>query len=255
MNYENILYNGDVTILYDSRLHRYFWEEQDEVITSVTTAQRIIDKPALVQWSANMAVAYISEQILPGKSYDEVELASIWNTAKFAHKERKQEAADLGTMLHKWIEDYINLEYPGIPVNPKLKRSVIRFLKWVKKHDVEFILAEQIVFSKKYKYAGTTDFICKIDGKLYIGDLKTSKGIYDTMLTQTAAYRAAREEEFPDEKYEGQLILRIGSDGTFETAYVRSDKAYKMLFKAFIRALNLSNSMEKVRAYRPERDL
>jgi len=253
--YENILYNGEVTLVFNTAKHRYIWEEENKIIRSVTQAINVIDKPALVWWAANMAVDYIAEQIVPGESYDELELADIWQSGRRAHNARKKSAADHGTLLHKWIEDYINGEDPGIPVNKHLKRSAKRFLMWVKEHNVEFLLAEQVVFSKKYEYAGTTDFICRIDGELFVGDLKTSKGIYETMFIQTAAYRHAREEEFPNEKYAGQMILRIGSDGTFETAFIRGEKAYKKMFKAFVYAHMLADEMEFVKNYKAERKI
>ena len=224
MNYENKLYKNKVTILYEDRRHRYVWEEEDREVKSVTTALRIINKPALIPWAANAAVDSIVELIKPGVSYDELELAEVWDLGRKAHYKRKKDAGDLGTLLHKWIEQYIKGEDPGTPVNKRLQKSVGRFLKWKEDHKVKFLLSEQVVFSKTYEYCGTLDFICEVDGKMYIGDLKTSTGIYSEMLVQTAAYRFAREEEYPDEVYAGMLILRIGSDGTFETAIIRGKK-------------------------------
>ena len=255
MNYENKLYNNTVTLLFDARKHRYTWEEKDVAVKSVTTALKIINKPALVPWAANAAVDCIAEKLEPGIEYDELEIAEMLNQARNAHYKKKTTAGDLGTLLHKWIEDFIKGNDPGLPKNELLRKSVKRFLGWVEQHKVKFLLSEQVIFSKKYQYCGTTDFICKIDGKLYVGDLKTSTGVYSEMLVQTSAYRFAREEEFPKEKYEGMIILRIGSDGTFETAIVRGQKIYENLFRTFIYALSLSNEMEFVDAYRPERTL
>lgn len=255
MSYENKLYKDTVTLIMDSYAHRYTWEEKDLVVKSVTTALKVIAKPQLISWAANIGVEAIAELIQPGVEYDEVQLAEIWQIGKEAHRKKKVNAADLGTLIHKWIEDYIKGNNPGMPKNKKMKRSVNMFLKWVEEHNVKFVLSEQVALSRTYLYAGTIDFICKIDGDLYIGDLKTSKGIYAEMLMQTAAYRFAREEEFPKEKYRGQIILRIGSDGTFDTAVVRSDKSYKMLLEGFLYALYLSNSMEKIEAYKPERKI
>lgn len=253
MNYENKLYKGKVTLLFDAKKHRYVWEEEHREIKSVTSALKVINKPALVPWAANSAVDCIAGLIEPGKSYDELELADIWDQGSNAHHKRKKDAGDLGTLLHKWIEDYIKGNNPGVPVNKLLQKSVERFLKWEKEHDVEFLVSEQVIFSKTYEYCGTLDFICKYEGDLYIGDLKTSTGIYSEMLIQTASYRLAREEEFPNESYAGQIILRIGSDGTFEPVRIRGKKIYHTLLVAFIHALGLSNSLEIVDAYRPER--
>lgn len=255
MNYENKLYKNKVTILYEDRRHRYVWEEQDREVKSVTTVLRVINKPALVPWAANAAVDCIVDLIKPGNSYDELELADIWDQGRASHHKRKKDAGDLGTLLHKWIEDYIKGNDPGMPVNTRLQKSVNKFLKWVEDHHVKFLLSEQVIFSKTYVYCGTLDFICEVDGKMYIGDLKTSTGIYPEMLIQVAGYRFAREEEYPDEKYCGMLILRIGSDGTFETAVVRAKKTYCTLMSAFIYALGLSNALDEVEAYRPDKNI
>lgn len=250
---QNKLYKGDVTLSFESFRHRYVWEEKDEVIPSVTTILKVINKPALVNWASNMAVDYISEQIQPGVSYDEIELINIFKNGRKAHWQKKTDAGDIGTFVHNWIEKYINGENPGMPVNPELKVSILKFLLWVEKHDVKFLVSEQVVFSKKYKYSGTIDFICTIDGKLYIGDLKTSKGIYAEYWIQTSAYRNARVEEYPEEDYTGQLIVRVGKDGTFEFAIMRDDSMYKEMFKCFVASLLLTKGLEAVEGFSPER--
>lgn len=248
----NKLYNGEVTLTFDSARHRYVWEEKDQVIPSVTTILKVINKPALINWASNMAVDYASSAIEPGKSYDELELASIWQGAKKAHFQKKTDAGDLGTFLHKWVEDFIKGEKPGMPVNPDLQLSVLKFRKWAKQHKVKFLLSEQMIFSRKYKYSGLIDFVCEMDGELYIGDLKTSSGIYPEMMMQTCAYRKAREEEFPGEKYAGQMIVRIGKDGTFEFAVMRDKKMHKSMFDGFLSALILSKSLETLEKYKGE---
>lgn len=245
----NHLYDDTVTLTFDSARHRYVWEEENKEVPSVTTILKVINKPALINWAANTAVDYISDKILPGQSYDELQLMDIWNKAKKSHFDKKTDAADIGTFLHKWIEDYINGKKPGTPVNPELQLATLRFLKWVKEHDVKFLLSEQMIFSKKYCYSGLTDFICTMKGKLYIGDLKTSTGIYPEYMMQTAAYRLARTEEYPDEKYAGQMIVRIGKDGSFEFAVLEDDLMYTKMLEGFLSSLILKNSLESLERY------
>lgn len=251
---KNKLYNRTVTLNFDGFRHRYVWEEKSREIKSVTKVLSVINKPALINWASNMAIDYVSEKIEPGRAYDELELAAIWDGGRKAHFEKKTHAEDIGIFLHKWIEKYIKGESPGTPINPKLRESVLKFLIWVKEHKVKFLLSEQVIFSKKYQYAGTTDFICIIDGKIYIGDLKTSSGIYPEMLIQTSAYRFARMEEFPKEEYAGQLIVRIGKDGSFEFAIIRNDVAYKKMFDAFVAALILSNNLEFLGSFKADKE-
>ena len=253
-SFENKLYEGKVTIMFDVYQHKYTWVEEEEDITSVTTALKIISKPALISWAANVAVDYMTEKIEPGMEYDEVELAGIFKGARQAHWQKKTDAGDVGTLLHKWIESYINGEQVSMPVNEQMKISIKRFLKWKKDHKVKFLSAEQVVFSKKHRFSGTIDFICSINNKMYIGDLKTSKGVYAEMMMQTAAYRLARQEEFPEEKYSGMLILRIGSNGTFEIAIIKGKTIFKQLAVNFLHALSLSNGLESIKNYRPSRN-
>lgn len=249
------LYAGEVDMVFDPYWHTYVVTDSKadnlpSKKTSVTTALKIIDKPQIRRWAVNMTVEYMKERLEPGKSYDEIQLASMLAGAKNANTQRMTDAGDSGTLLHQWVEDFINHKNPKIPVNPMLKESVKKFLTWVKKNKIEFLLPEQPIYSRKFGYAGTLDFICRYNGELYIGDLKTSSGIYLEQMLQTTPYRAAREEEFPEEKYAGQLICRIGKDGSFEFKLL-DDKSHPkmyqrmfMCFVAFLKGSELYHQLE-----------
>jgi len=265
MSIKNKLYNGEVELTFDSFKHKYTVRvvpeyrtagdpEDGTEIQSVTKFLGVINKPALVNWSARVTAEHIQGAIEPGVSYDEVQLQAIFEGAKNAHWQKKVDAGNIGTFVHNWIEKYINGENPGMPVNEALQDSINNFLGWVKKHDVKFVLSEQPIYSRKYHYAGTLDFICTIDGKLYIGDTKTSSGIYPEYWLQTSSYRYARVEEFPKEEYMGQIIIRISRDGTFEVAILRDTNLYQEMFLAFLSAKRLQETLVKVDAFKPERE-
>lgn len=239
------LYEGTVELTFQPYGHKY--SVNGKPVKSVTQVLKIIDKPKLVNWAARMAVETVKEEIQANQSYDEVQLMSIFEKAQKAHYQNKIDAGNVGTFVHNWVEDYISSKHPVLPKNEQLQKSIQKFLDWEKEYKVRFLLSEQQVYSKKYNYTGTLDFICEIEGKLYIGDLKTSSGIYPEMLIQTAAYRFARTEEFPEEKYVGQIIVRVGkTDGEVEIATVKNDQWYAQFFTAFIAALKLSESMERI---------
>lgn len=244
------LYDNQLELLFDSFKHQYTLEGR--VVPSVTQALSIIHKPALISWAANMAVDHISEQIDPGKVYDEIQLQTIFDAARKAHWQKKTDAANVGSFIHDWISKYIKGENPGVPVNDELRVAVTKFLGWVKENEVQFLASEQQVLSRKYGYTGTLDFICWYHKKLYIGDLKTSKAIYPEYFIQTAAYRQARSEEFPEENYEGQLILRIGKEGGFELARVADEPTYRKMLITFIAALKLYENMNILKEYKGE---
>lgn len=210
------LYNKTVEITFhEDPYHTYYLG--DELLTSVTGALSVTNKPFLVPWAARMAVESMQEVIQPGVIYDEIQLKNAFALAKKAHWQRKTDAGTAGTLVHQWVSDYIQGKNPKMPINAQLNASVNQFLKWVEEHDVKFLLSEQMVYSKIHKFVGTLDFICKYEGKMYIGDLKTNKNIYyNSMGSQVAAYKIAREEEFPNEKYEGGLIVRVGLIGDLQ---------------------------------------
>jgi len=131
MIYKNKLYEGSVQMLFDSNRHRYTFN--DEIIPTVTGILGIIAKPALINWSANTAVESIQSSIEPGKSYDEIELHTIFEAGRKAHFQKKVDAGNLGSFVHKWVEQYIKGENPTMPVNEELQDSIRRFLTWVEK--------------------------------------------------------------------------------------------------------------------------
>lgn len=229
------LYNGEITLMFNETGHRYTVNGTSKV--GVTSILGIINKPALIQWAVNEGVAFLKDNLKAGVAYDELELNNLLETAKKAHRVRKTEAADFGTLAHSWIEKYIKGENPDPLVNKNLQSAINVFLKWVKDNNVKFISSEQPVYSKKYDYCGTFDFMCEIDGKRFIGDLKTSKGIYGEYHMQLAAYRYAVEEETGKE-IDGCFIVRIPKteDDKVEIAQINN---YKQNAKAFLYAVGL----------------
>lgn len=242
---KNSMYKGSVELVFDIYKHRYTWN--DEVIPGSTSVLGILAKPALIFWSANMAADYFKSQITPGKALDEMEIDAIWQQAKKAHTQKKNDSATLGTFVHKFIEQYIKGENPSLPSNSDIRGAVERFFSWVEQHHVEFLSSEQAVFSKQYKYAGTADFMCKIDGKLWLGDIKTSAGIYDEYWMQTSSYLEARTEEF-NEGYEGVVIVRVGkTDGDLEVKMKTRQELFPY-FDLFLNCLGTYNAMKKLEA-------
>jgi len=196
-------------------------------LTGVTTVLSVLAKPALIQWSANMATDYVRDNLTDLKDLEEV-LA----VAKTAHRLKKEKAADTGTLAHKWIEDWINGKNPE--PNPLVDHMTVNFVRWAEENKVEFLASEKQVYSRTHWYAGTLDFICKIDGKTYLGDLKTSSGIYDEYFFQTSAYQLALQELEPDFKIDGHLIINCTKEGRFNKKFSFD---YKKNIPAFLGAL------------------
>lgn len=176
-----------------------------------------------------------------------------------AHTKRSDDAKDIGTDAHADVEQYIKWkmgEIDSFTPNPATVHMVQPFIDWAEgrrpvkkptyKYDknsieiapttpVKFLRAEQSVFSLKYFYAGTFDFLCEIDGKKYICDFKTSTGIYGReYFYQTAAYRNAIGELGWGTDVAGSIIIRSGKDGN--DLEVKHSLAYEQDFSAFLAA-------------------
>ncbi len=271
----NKLYKDEIELVFEPMGHKYTVD--DKPVRSVTNINSIIAKPALVPWAANMAVQSMREAIKAGESYDELYLENAFGEARIAHSKKKTDSGVLGTLVHKWVENYIGWRVyqasekgkldpkvdtlkPAMTINETAQKACERFLFWEAEHKVKFLVTEQVVYSKEYNYTGTLDFICVIDGKMYVGDLKTSSGIWPEYYLQTAAYRHARLEEYPTEEYAGQVIVRVGKKdeefagkkGGVEIAYLRGDEIYKKCFVGFLGAWKLSDIMGQLEGYKPD---
>lgn len=238
------LYGDTVKLVYNDVGHRY--QVNGVEVMGVTTALSVISKPALIQWGINEALKFIKEEIKAGVSYDEIKLNDILTKAKVAHRRKKEEAADFGTMVHNWIEEYIKGKNPKPLVNELLKSACDTFVKWAIDNKVVFTASEKVIYSKKHNYAGTCDFTCEIEGKKYVGDLKTSKGIYDEYALQTSAYKLAIEEE-TKVMYDGMIIVRVPKieDDVVEIVFINN---YEKNARAFLSALYLKQHFNLLKA-------
>jgi len=238
------LYGGETELVFDSMKHQY--SVDGETIPGTTSVLEIISKPGLMFWSANMAAEYFKENLVPGKALDEIQIENIYKEAKRAHTKKKESAGDIGTLVHNWVDKYCKGENPGMPINDQAVGAIERFLFWVKSNNVVFLRNEQPCYSKKYKYAGTIDGICTMNGKLYLFDLKTSNAIRTEYYLQVAAYLNARIEEYPQEKYDGVIILRVGKeDGDLEPK-TKPIEECPIYLRAFLFALQLKKSFDEV---------
>lgn len=238
------LYNDKITLHFDEEKHLY--TVGGKVVDGTTGVLSVIAKPALIGWAVKVAIESLERTLEPGISYDELQLKAMLESAKGAHRKRSGTAADMGHMVHEWIAKHIAGENPKPLVNKECLNAVNKFLEWEREHKVEFLESEKVLYSSKYNYAGTMDFLAKVDGKVMIGDFKTSSGIWDEYWLQVAAYQQAYQEEFPEVKIDGALIVRIGKDATLEVKE-RAEGAYELDRDAFNAALVLYRRLRQLK--------
>lgn len=107
-----------------------------------------------------------------------------------------KDAGTKGTTIHKNIENLIRNKPRLSDLTESNDNYTNQFIKWIKSlKNAEIIDIEKFVINKDDKYAGTVDLIMKIDGQMYIVDIKTSKSLHITHELQLSAYKHAIIEE------------------------------------------------------------
>lgn len=172
---------------------------------------------------------------------DEGEWKDLRKAASKARDVALSDAANIGHLVHAWIEGHIkyrlgkSVSSPAIPADPVTARAIKRFLNWEEKNHIEWLMTEQRVYSNAWHYTGTLDALAKLDGELTLIDFKTSKRIYDEHLFQTAAYVKALEEEY-NVKVKQRMVMRLSKTTGSVTPTILDESTFSIDddFAAFI---------------------
>lgn len=110
-------------------------------------------------------------------------------------------AASEGTQVHNAVDTFLNGgeihwldEYGKALYSLDTWKMILKFADFWNTHKPELVVTEYHVFSDEFKYAGTTDIICKINDKLWLLDIKTSNSLHTSYGLQLAAYAVAWNE-------------------------------------------------------------
>ena len=189
-----------------------------EMVPSVTNVISILDKPALPRWAAKMVA---ERAALMKGSLGRMDDGDIVDTLKAVPWQRSNRAADRGTSIHEYLEARLN-DWEPEPLSDDAEPYREAADAWMLAHDIQVVETELTLFHPLY--AGTTDFVAHVDGKLTIGDFKTSKAIYPEAALQLAALFGCGVDQHGDpapwRDTDGEvlevpelLVVRIGQDG------------------------------------------
>ena len=171
--------------------HQRYRNDAGDIVVGTTTVVNLMAKPFLITWANKLGLDGI-------------------DSTKYVDN-----LADIGTLSHYMIECKLKTE----PINLKdysanqIDQAGIcadKFWTWKRENKFDLIHSEMQLVSEKYQFGGTLDIYCKLNGKLTLIDIKTSKRVYDNMFTQVAAYANLLTEN--GHKVEDVRILRIGRD-------------------------------------------
>jgi hypothetical protein len=225
-------------------LHELFADGAWKSLTGCTTILSVLAKPALIQWSANMAVDYIYENISELITAKRERQDEILKEAKSAHRKKKELAGNFGTEVHAWIEKFIKGEKPEPLEDENKELACGNFVKWVDDNKVKFFESEKCLYSKKHWLGGIVDIVCEIDGQIWIADIKTGSGIYFEAFWQMAGYQIMLEEMGFDKPITGHIVLNLKKDGSFQEKRSVSNEDNK---KGFMACLEIYRIQEKIK--------
>lgn len=188
----------------------------------VSSISDFAPKDYLKFWSAKLVSEYLQPRLEEIKGMTQQEFEKLLETAKNQHAKKSTDALEIGTRVHDWVENYIKGNV--LPVPKDILNPITEFLKFEKRHEIEWILSEKLVASLKHNVAGRLDSLVVIDGKLSLGDFKTSGQIDENYYLQTAGYQMCLEEMGID-GIEQRVIIRLPKkiDDGFEAVLVDTD--------------------------------
>ena len=199
-------------------------------LPSVTTFLGIIDKSGpLTHWAVNkerQAIELALLEVLTGTDGSDPNaiLKAMDRALKGAKAmvREKDKAAAIGTAAHAWVEwrtrTLLGEDAGDEPKIPDASQWACEaWDTWRNEVDFTPLMVERVVTCKDCGYAGTTDWIGKVRGRMTLGDTKTSKGIYPEMFLQVTAYRhAARVNGIETEQAMILRLPKVETDPAFE---------------------------------------
>lgn len=161
--------------------------DNDSLWPSVTTILKHEDKSGLVQWAADQVAAMAVERTDlvmgdPEKAY---------NRLRFAHSDVRDIRAEVGTGLHATVEAEFKGTWDFPDLDEEQTAMLGRWNEFCDAYSVKILMSEFTVRGEGYM--GTADFLLEVtdpitgEVKRVLGDLKTSKSIWNGHRSQLAA--------------------------------------------------------------------
>lgn len=220
-------------------------DEERGIVQVTTSDERWYLKPAnnkesgLPEYLPVPSVTFIAHSYPKGIAYMKWLSDKGWDEAEAI----KNAAGNKGSKVHQACDAILNgheVRIDSTFMNHETEKeeeltleecdAIISFVKWMK--DLEkagkvltSVANEQVLFSEEHGYAGTFDYICKIDSEYWLIDFKTSQHIWPEHQLQVSAYKEAIENgENPIEGLPADETLRLA---VLQLGYRLNKNGYK----------------------------
>jgi hypothetical protein len=193
-------------------------------LPSVSTVLKVIAKPNLVSWARRTTLETVRELLGEGLSVE-----AALSLAEVEPERVRDAAAQRGGLAHEAIAcALMGKAYPS-EWGPWVKGA----LSFLANYGLRLVASEQMLASKRYKFAGTADLIARGgDGTLALVDWKTG-GIWPEAALQLGAYSIALEEMTGRPVGEGFVV------GLREKGYEAKRVNLPLAKRAFLACLTL----------------
>ena len=194
-------------------------------------------------WSTDALVAWARKTALAGEDPNAV----------------RDQAADIGTLAHAMIEEYLGEKYEAIPETP-LDRTEYppayvdtaeiafqAFLDW--EDSLKFfepISSEERLCHYDLLYGGTVDMVAKINSAVVMVDFKTSNNVWPSHVIQCAAYREMLLSHGNHDPGMGATILHINKNNGKFTPHYYTAEQLEPAWEVFQHCLELHYLKNKV---------
>jgi PD-(D/E)XK nuclease superfamily len=256
------LYGGQVRLEFNNKAkQRYKVFDSGQVLkpVSVTTAINTLQKNGLTEWGVRCCADYVEsglKELLRGDSFSIDAIFKIVKESRNAHDVVRQEAADIGTLAHDWLEMYWKsilgqCPAPAMPAEGPVQNCIIAAQKWMAEHAFKPLYIERPFYSRKHKFTGKEDLAAMVDGRLSIVDYKSGARLYPEVRWQLAAYAGMYEEEFGAPVLDRWAIHLGKYDGEFEPKKFGPD-TFARDFQSFLSVLDVYENLKIIRRVEKE---
>jgi len=201
-----------IDLEFNEAKHQY--SHEGEFVPAVTSvlSTTIAKQQFLMPWAVKIGAEWFKDNS-EAFSQAEISIEDMVNGIKRAYKKKSVGAINIGRAVHEWCEQAIlwklgKAEVPSMPTDEQAANAINAFRDWVKQNEVEWLAAEQRVYSRTHKYAGTVDAVARVNGEFTVIDFKTSTRIYEEYYLQVAAYSKCVEDIY-GEPVDAAYILRF----------------------------------------------
>lgn len=206
--------------------HTRYRNKAGDIVCGVTTILGNLG------WNKNMLIAWSRREGLAGNDPTKI----------------RDKAADIGTCSHYLCEcdakgikpDLSEYSQEHIDI---AETCFLGYLDWKKLHNIEKITSEISCVSEEFQYGGMADMVYESNGKLILGDIKTSKGIYLEHKIQLAAYYHLLIEN--NYKIDEVYILHLAKNGEFASHKIKELEDY---WQVFLNCLSLHKLHKKLKS-------